>query len=374
MKMNDQKEDGLPEVAQGRGRVKPIFIGLAGLVVVIILSMVFHTQKKSSTLNVVEDVYTILSSKHEDVKKKSTQVTESEKTKQVDIKPELTQQQLEIIQQKEQQLQQRLSAPLMLVNSNSPTSSGLQGGIRSTEMTQGGTNTQDGVQGRTRTSDANTQFMQDVSSQNTAIANAELIGPLYSVIAEGSFIHAILEPATNSDLPGYLRAIVSEPNYSEDGSEVLIPRGTRLLGQYKSGMLQGQSRIFVVWTRLITPSGISLNLGSPGVDSLGVSGMGADVVDRHFWQRFGTATLLSLIGTGAANAGVNSTDGENSTSAYRTAMANSFAQSASQNLQQENLIAPTLKTYQGKPIMVFVAKDLHFESVMKKAQSSFKVF
>jgi len=130
----------------------------------------------------------------------------------------------------------------------------------------------------------------------------------------------------------------------------------------------------VVWTRLITPNGISLQLGSPGVDSLGVSGMGADEIDRHFWERFGTASLLSLIGAGAANVGVNGQDQNNSSSMYREAVASSFAQSADQSLQQESRIASTLKTYQGKPIMVFVAKDLHFESISKINNSKINIF
>lgn len=138
--------------------------------------------------------------------------------------------------------------------------------------------------------------------------------------------------------------------------------------------MQGQSRIFIVWTRLITPNGISINLGSPGVDNLGVAGMEADEINRHFWERFGTASLLSLIGAGAANVGANGNDENNSVSAYRSAVASSFAQSANQSLQQNNMMAPTLKTYQGKPIIVFVAKDLHFANAMQEIKPKINVF
>ena len=129
---------------------------------------------------------------------------------------------------------------------------------------------------RSKDANPNTQFLQSSSQKGVQTATAMVLGSLGTIIAEGNFIHAILEPATNSELPGSLRAIVSEPVYAEDGSNVLIPRGSRLIGEYKSGMQQGQSRIFVVWQRLITPEGISLQLGSSGVDNLGVSGMGAD--------------------------------------------------------------------------------------------------
>jgi type IV secretion system protein VirB10 len=102
--------------------------------------------------------------------------------------------------------------------------------------------------------------------------------------------------------------------------------------------------------------------------------MAADEIDRHFWERFGTASLLSLIGAGAANVGVNGQDQNNSSSMYREAVASSFAQSADQSLQQDSRTAPTLKTYQGKPIMVFVAKDLHFEAISKHINSKINIF
>ena len=77
-----------------------------------------------------------------------------------------------------------------------------------------------------------------------------------------------------------------------------------------------------------------------------------------------------MIGTGVATVGVSGGDQNNSASSYHTAIANSFSQSASQSLQQDGMIAPTLKTIQGKPIMVFVAKDLQFEGAIKSVKSS----
>ncbi len=175
-------------------------------------------------------------------------------------------------------------------------------------------------------------------------------------------------------MPGFLRANISEPVYSEDGSQILVPAGSRLIGQYKSGIAQGQSRIFIVWSRLITPNGISVKLESQGVDSLGVAGLGADEINRHFLERFGTASLLSLIGAGTSNIGVSGLDQQNSASTYREAIASSFSQSASQSLQQDNNIAPTLKAYQGKSITVFVARDLHFADVLKQTTPNINVF
>ncbi len=259
------------------------------------------------------------------------------------------------ILEKQQQLQQRLSAPLMLVSSN--TKENVESAIHDD-----------------RSKDANLNTKQDLSKQGVQTATADVLGSLDTIVASGNFIHAILESATNSDLPGSLRAIVSESIYSEDGSNVLIPRGSRLIGEYKSGTRQGQSRIFIIWQRLITPEGVSVQLESSGVDRLGVSGMGADSINHHFWERFGSASLLSLISAGSATLGASSNDPENSVSSYRTAISNSFSQSASQSLQQDSMIGPTLKTVQGKPIIVFVAKDLQFQNAIKSIKPSINIF
>jgi len=356
------KKEGLPDVAQASRQNKSLVLISIGVVIVGVLSMYFYTKVHPSEPKPVEETYTIQSDKYTEINQEQKEVKPISSNgvtpaQQQSVNQEVMQQQIALIQQKQKELQQRLVAPLMLVNAN-------QTGVQTGAIQQN----------QTVSRDANTQFMNQVSAQTVEVATATSIGPLNVVVAQGNLIHAILESASNSDLPGYLRASVSEPVYSEDGSQVLIPPGSRLIGQYKSGMLQGQSRIFVVWTRLITPSGISLQLGSPGVDSLGVAGMGADEIDRHFWERFGTASLLSLIGAGAANVGVNGQDQNNSSSMYREAVASSFAQSADQSLQQESRIAPTLKTYQGKPIMVFVAKDLHFESASKRNNSKINIF
>jgi type IV secretion system protein VirB10 len=357
--MKNNKEEGLPEIAQFQHNPKLIAV-LISVIVVIGLSLYFNKKSHPKVEKPVEENYTVPVEPVIVDKVKNEPVSiqeEPEKKPDEKLDAKIVQEVL-MLQEKQKELQQRLSAPLMLVNNNSA----------------GNSTTNNSPSGSPASSDANSQFMQQISNQHTDISTATSIGSLNSVIAEGTLIHAVLESASNSDLPGYLRAIVSDPVYSEDGSTILIPVGSRLDGQYKSGMLQGQSRIFGVWTRVITPHGLSVQLGSPGVDSLGVAGMGADEINRHFWQRFGTASLLSIIGIGAANVGVNDDTQENSASAYRTAVANSFSQSANQSLQHDSMIAPTLKTYQGKPIIVFVAKDLHFENSKQKIKSNIQIF
>lgn len=357
----ENKKEGLPEIAQLFGQKKSI----ACLSVAIILSVTgwyWSHRDNQPSVKSTEETYTVATDAPVEIKKteqpsifvpKVDTVTPSQPPSEEEVK-----RQIALIQEKQKALQQRLSAPLMLVNNNQAGSSSAGAEISHQAVAR----------------DANTQFMNQVATQNTEVSMAMHLGPLNALIAEGNLIHATMETATNSDLPGYLRASVSEPVYSEDGTKVLIPRASRLIGQYKSGMLQGQSRIFIVWTRLITPDGFSIQLGSPGVDSLGVAGMGADEINRHFWERFGNASLLSLIGAGTANVGVSGQDENNSAANYREAIANSFSQSASESLQQDSRIAPTLKAYQGKPIIVFVARDLNFQHAIKLTQSKLNVF
>ena len=212
---------------------------------------------------------------------------------------------------------------------------------------------------------ANAQFANS-SSTTTAVQATRIPHPGFT-IASGEFLHAVLETAITSDLPGMVRAVVSRPAYAYTGERTIIPAGSRLIGQYSSALVQGQNRVMIIWNRIILPSGIAVQLNSPGTDSLGRAGQGADSVNTHFFARFGESTLLSLIGAGAAMSGVSQGDQYNSASQYRMAIAQSFKQSAQQSLQGTLPMKPTLHIYQGANINVFVAHDLSFYNVLKSS-------
>lgn len=201
----------------------------------------------------------------------------------------------------------------------------------------------------------------------TAVSAQKIAHPRYT-IASGEFLHAVLETAIQSDLPGQIRAVVSQPVYAYVGEMPLIPAGSRLIGQYSSAVAQGQNRVFVIWNRVILPNGVTAQLNSPGVDAIGQSGQGADNVNTHFFTRFGQAALLSIIGAGVANTGVNSQDQYNSAAQYRMAIAQSFQQSANASLQNSLPTRPTLSIHQGAAINVFVAHDIDFYAVMNAKQ------
>ena len=125
---------------------------------------------------------------------------------------------------------------------------------------------------QTNAGTGNERFAQRVGSKQADASQAQQLQNLDRLIPQGSIVSAVMETALNSDLPGYARALVTKDVLSFDGSAVLIPAGSRIIGEYNSGVAQGASRIFIVWIRLIRPDGVSIALGSPAVDELGRGG------------------------------------------------------------------------------------------------------
>ncbi len=199
----------------------------------------------------------------------------------------------------------------------------------------------------------------------TTTVEAQTIPHPEYTIASGEFLHAILETAINSDLPGMIRAVVSQPVYSYQGERIIIPAGSRLIGQYTSSVTHGQNRIMVIWNRVVLPSGIAVQLNSPSTDALGRAGQGADALNRHFFARFGQSALLSIIGAGAATIGVGTQNEYNSAAQYRTAIAESFQDSSKEALKTDMRTKPSLHVYQGATLNVFVAHDLSFYRALK---------
>ncbi len=187
-------------------------------------------------------------------------------------------------------------------------------------------------------------------------ARASQLRDQSNTIIEGTVIAAVLETALNSDLPGYVRAVVTRDVKGFDGSKVLVPRGSRLIGQYKSGVALGQSRTFVIWTRLIRPDGGMIELASPATDGLGRGGLDGDL-NTHFWERFGGAILLTLLNIGGAAI----TDSSDTSIVIASTRAGIDA--GSSTLTSAQNIGPTVTVPQGSPVRVFVSQDLDFSTV-----------
>lgn len=208
--------------------------------------------------------------------------------------------------------------------------------------------------------DSNIAFAGQYGNPDIETAHATQIPNLASLISQGTMIPGILETAIQSDLPGMVRAIVSENVYGHDGSYILIPKGARLIGRYRSGLVRGQTRVFVIWNRVLRQDGVSVNIGSMGTDDLGRSGLAGDL-DTHFFERFGSSILLSLIDAGL-QIGVSSLGDQNSATVALES-GSDFSKSAEIALENSIAIPPTIRVDQGKRIKVFVAKDLDFSEV-----------
>jgi type IV secretory pathway VirB10-like protein len=177
------------------------------------------------------------------------------------------------------------------------------------------------------------------------------------VVQAGTVIPAALITGIRSDLPGQITAQVTEAVYdSPTGKYLLIPQGARLIGQYDSSVAFGQSRILLVWTRLIMPDGTSIVLErQPGADTEGYAGL-EDEVDNHWGMLFKAAVLSTLLSVGA-EAGTGS-DENNLAQAIREGASNSISQTGQQIVQRQLNIQPTLTIRPGFPVRVIVTHDV----------------
>jgi len=177
------------------------------------------------------------------------------------------------------------------------------------------------------------------------------------VVQAGTVIPAALITGIRSDLPGQITAQVTEAVYdSPAGKYLLIPQGAKLIGQYDSSVAFGQSRILLVWTRLIMPNGNSIVLERlPGADTQGYAGL-EDEVDNHWGMLFKAAVLSTLLSVGA-EAGTSNSE-NNLTQAIREGASNSISQTGQQIVQRQLNIQPTLTVRPGFPVRVIVTRDL----------------
>jgi type IV secretion system protein VirB10 len=181
----------------------------------------------------------------------------------------------------------------------------------------------------------------------------------YEVMA-GTVIPAALITGINSDLPGQVLATVTESVYdSATGRHLLIPQGSRLIGEYDSQVAFGQRRVLLVWNRLVLPDASSMTLDRlAGADSAGVAGI-EDGVDRHWRQLLAGAALSTLIGVAAELAAPDRTAGQGQVIvATRESLQDSVNQVGQQLTRNALNVQPTLTIRAGYPVRVIANKDL----------------
>ncbi|KAA0020251.1 TrbI/VirB10 family protein [Salinicola corii] len=202
-------------------------------------------------------------------------------------------------------------------------------------------------------------FLQSGNTETRNRGDLQLPDSPYQVMA-GTVIAGALVTGIKSDLPGDVIATVTEPVYdTATGQHLLIPQGSRILGRYNSQVSYGQSRVQVVWNRIILPDTSSLTLDNlAGTDPAGYAGL-EDGVDWHWDRIFAGAVLTTLLGVGAELAAPeNRQDGDRVIIAGRDSAQDSINQ-VGQEMTRRNLnIQPTLTERPGLPVRVIVNRDL----------------
>ena len=231
---------------------------------------------------------------------------------------------------------------------------------------------QDAVSG----TDPNLGFANRAARATKAVtAKAGNMGNLNVIIGQGKLIHAVLETAVNTQLPGAVRAIVSRDIYAESGKNILIPKGSRLIGTYNTNLLQGQDRVYIIWSRVMRPDGVDIFVNSPGTDSLGRAGV-EGYVDNRFQQIFTGAIMTSILSLGVAYASeqvlgagdtttTTNTDGSNTntsspTSTAAIGAANNITDVGKQIVNKILDTRPLVTIDQGTKINVMLNRDLVF--------------
>jgi len=202
-----------------------------------------------------------------------------------------------------------------------------------------------------------------LTPSETPKVQAGLLGDRNLILPKGRAIDCALTVRVINEVAGMATCVLNSDVYSDNGRVVLLERGSEAVGEYAATMAQGQRRLFLLWTRVKTPTGVVINLNSPAADALGTSGL-VGFVDNHWWDRLGAAFLLSLVqdGIGLATAAQANASGAQSLGIYQHS-ATTGNRMAELILQSTINIKPTLYKNQGDRGTIFVARDLDFSTV-----------
>jgi type IV secretion system protein VirB10 len=208
------------------------------------------------------------------------------------------------------------------------------------------------------TADSGGEFDALLRPSVTKAVTAQVLATQRLLLPKGAFLDCTLETAIDSSIPGMTTCLLATDSYSADGSVVLLERGTKLNGETRGQVRAGTARVFVLWTEARTPNGVVVPLASPGTDELGRSGLPGEV-NRHFFERFGAAILVSVI-DGAIQGAVQS---QRERGNSLTVNPSSSSQVMTEVLKSTIGIPHTVVKPQGDRIQVLVARDLDFRSV-----------
>ncbi|WP_234573570.1 TrbI/VirB10 family protein [Rhodohalobacter sp. 614A] len=207
------------------------------------------------------------------------------------------------------------------------------------------------------------RFTEEQNNQGTVEFNHP---PTPYTLLEGTMIEATLQTGVSSALPGNIVGMINRDVYDSINQEhLIIPRGTRIVGTYDSGIAFDQRKMMMSWQRLLFPDGRSIQLPSfPTHDLQGMSGLGGEV-NTHFWRIFGQSAMLSLIGAGASLAVSPNRAGLFGAMSAReliaVQIAEDFQRVANMVLQRNMNRQPTIVIEAGTPFTIYLLDDLSFE-------------
>lgn len=251
-------------------------------------------------------------------------------------------------------LDRQLGQPVLLHSRTAQRSDGLQHGQAPFPILQSGTGP------LAATAVHGTGLGGLLQPTATPAVKAEVLPTRRFLLAKGTFVDCTLETAIDSTFDGMVTCIGASDVYSADGKVVVLERGTKYVGEKRGDVKQGQGRIFLLWNEARTPSGVVVNLTSPGTDELGRTGV-PGAVDNHFWDRFGAAILISVIDGTLQAWAAGQREGGGGTSIVMNPQGTRDVMA--EVLKGTVAIPPTVVKNQGERIQVLVARDVDFRGV-----------
>lgn len=208
------------------------------------------------------------------------------------------------------------------------------------------------------------------AAKDSTVTSAQPLTSPDTLMQRGTYIRCVMETRIISDVAGYSSCLVTEPVYSFNGRRLLLPKGSKVLGSYEKNPVG--NRVAVIWDRIITPTGIDVNMASPGIDNLGGAGLPGDY-NAHWAQRISSALLISLLSDAfkyeAAEHGPRSTsitNGVVTQEPFESNTAQTVQNLANQAVQAAANRPATVTINQGTIVYVYVAKDVDFSGVVAR--------
>lgn len=216
------------------------------------------------------------------------------------------------------------------------------------------------------------QQQQAPQLEPTKATSAVFLRDPDTLLLRGTYVRCALETRIITDVNGFTSCVVTEPVYSVNGRRLLLPKGSKVLGQYGTGATRGE-RVAVVWDRMVTPTGIDVTMASPGVDNLGSAGHPGDY-NAHWGQRIASALFISLLSDAFKYYGEK--EGPTTTTAYPAAgtvvqqpfesnTARTVERLANQAVEAGGQRPPTVTINQGTIVNIYVSQDVDFSGVLR---------